>query len=121
MGRASALRFVQEGAAVVIADINEAGGEAVVRECRQAGGKAVFQRTNVAVEADVKAVVARAVGEFGRLDIMFNSTTRSNPISAISRPFRWKSGMMYSPYAHAACSWESSTPSRNCASPAAGR
>ncbi len=78
MGRASALRFVQEGAAVVVADINDAGGEAVVRECRQAGGKAVFQHTDVAVEADVKALVARAVGEFGRLDIMFNNAYKSD-------------------------------------------
>src|SRR5262249_30585390 len=78
MGKACALRFVQEGAAVVVADINEAGGEAVVRECRQAGGRAVFQHTNVAVEADVKALVGRAVGEFGRLDIMFNNAFKSD-------------------------------------------
>jgi NAD(P)-dependent dehydrogenase (short-subunit alcohol dehydrogenase family) len=78
MGRASALLFVREGAAVVVADINEAGGEAVVHECRQAGSKAVFQHTNVAVEADVKALVARAVGEFGRLDIMFNNAFKSD-------------------------------------------
>ena len=78
MGKASALRFVREGAAVVVADLNEAGGEAVVRECRQAGGKAVFQHTNVALEADVKALVARAVGEFGRLDIMFNNAFKSD-------------------------------------------
>lgn len=73
IGRASAGKFSAEGAAVVIADLNEQGGATVAEECRAAGGRAVFARTDVSVEADVQAVVARAVGEFGRLDIMFNN------------------------------------------------
>jgi NAD(P)-dependent dehydrogenase (short-subunit alcohol dehydrogenase family) len=73
MGRATAARFAGEGAAVVIADLNEAGGEAAVRECRENGGRAVFHKADVSSESDVEAAVARAVSEFGRLDITFNN------------------------------------------------
>ncbi|HZP46123.1 MAG TPA: SDR family oxidoreductase [Candidatus Binataceae bacterium] len=73
MGRATAIRFAGEGAAIVIADLNQEGGEAAVRECRENGGRAVFQKTDVADEAQVKAAIARAVSEFGRLDITYNN------------------------------------------------
>ncbi|MBX3706996.1 MAG: SDR family oxidoreductase [Pseudomonadales bacterium] len=73
MGRASALLFTRAGAHVVVADLNTDGGEAVALEASQLGPRAVFQRTDVAEESDVEALVARAVDEFGRLDIMFNN------------------------------------------------
>jgi len=73
MGRATAIRFAGEGAAVVIADLNEEGGAAAVRECRENGGRAVFQKTDVAKEDGVKAAIALALSEFGRLDITFNN------------------------------------------------
>jgi NAD(P)-dependent dehydrogenase (short-subunit alcohol dehydrogenase family) len=73
MGRATAIRFAGEGAAVVVADLNEEGGESTVRECREQGGRAVFQKADVSSEADVKSMIARAVTEFGRLDITFNN------------------------------------------------
>ena len=73
MGRATAIRFAGEGAAVVIADLNQDGGEAAVRECRENGGRAVFQKTDVSAEAQVKAAIDRATSEFGRLDITFNN------------------------------------------------
>jgi len=73
IGRGTAIRFAGEGAAVVIADLNVEGGEATVRDCKENGGRAVFQKTDVSAEAEVKAAVARAVKEFGRLDIMYNN------------------------------------------------
>ncbi len=73
IGRGTAIRFAGEGAAVVIADLNVEGGEAAVRDCKENGGRAVFQKTDVSAEADVKAAVARAVKEFGRLDIIYNN------------------------------------------------
>jgi NAD(P)-dependent dehydrogenase (short-subunit alcohol dehydrogenase family) len=73
IGRATAIRFAAEGAAVVVSDLNTEGGEATVRECREHGGRAVFQKTDVAAEADIKSMIARAVAEFGRLDITFNN------------------------------------------------
>src|ERR1700691_5443874 len=73
MGRATATRFAGEGASVVIADLNVESGEAAVRECRENGGHAVFQKTDVAVEAEIEAAIDRANREFGRLDVMFNN------------------------------------------------
>ena len=59
MGRATAIRFAGEGAAIVVADLNEDGGAATVRECKESGGRAIFQKTNVEVEADIKALIER--------------------------------------------------------------
>src|SRR5208282_1343975 len=73
MGRATAIRFAQEGAAIVVADLNSQGGELVVSEIAAAKGRAVFQRTDVISEDDIKAVINRAVTEFGRLDITYNN------------------------------------------------
>ncbi|HUO89243.1 MAG TPA: SDR family NAD(P)-dependent oxidoreductase, partial [Rhizomicrobium sp.] len=73
MGKAASILFAQRGAHVVVADLNVAGGEAVAKEASVSGKRCVFQRTDVANEADVKALVARAVEEFGGLDIMFNN------------------------------------------------
>jgi NAD(P)-dependent dehydrogenase (short-subunit alcohol dehydrogenase family) len=71
MGRASVLRFVQEGALVVAADINKTGGEAVIGECK-GPGKAVFQHTDLTREDQIVTLIARAVQEFGRLNVVFN-------------------------------------------------
>jgi NAD(P)-dependent dehydrogenase (short-subunit alcohol dehydrogenase family) len=73
IGRATAIRFAGEGAAIVIADLNAEGGEATVRDCKENGARAVFQKTDVSAEDQIKAMVARAVKEFGRLDITYNN------------------------------------------------
>ncbi|HZO80413.1 MAG TPA: SDR family oxidoreductase [Candidatus Binataceae bacterium] len=73
MGRATALRFAREGAAVVVADLNSQGAEAVTSEIAAGGGRAVFQRTDVVSEDAIQAMIERAVKEFGRLDITFNN------------------------------------------------
>jgi NAD(P)-dependent dehydrogenase (short-subunit alcohol dehydrogenase family) len=73
LGRASALRFAKEGAAVVVADLNSQGGELVVAEVAAAGGRGVYQRSDVTSESDVRALVERAVREYGRLDITYNN------------------------------------------------
>jgi NAD(P)-dependent dehydrogenase (short-subunit alcohol dehydrogenase family) len=73
IGRGTAMRFAGEGAAVVIADLNAEGGEAAVRDCKENGGRAVFQKADVSSEAEITALVARAIKEFGRLDIMYNN------------------------------------------------
>lgn len=73
MGQATALRFAKEGAAVVVADLNSQAGEATVSEIAAGGGRAVFQHTDVASDAGIKALIDRAVSEFGRLDITYNN------------------------------------------------
>jgi len=73
IGRATALAFAASGAAVVVSDVNDAGGTETVGLIAAAGGKAVFQHCNVADAGEVKALVARAVAEFGRLDFAHNN------------------------------------------------
>jgi NAD(P)-dependent dehydrogenase (short-subunit alcohol dehydrogenase family) len=73
MGKAASLLFSREGAHVVLADLNVPGGEAAASEASAAGQRCVFQRTDVSAEPDIEALVARALKEFGRLDVMFNN------------------------------------------------
>jgi NAD(P)-dependent dehydrogenase (short-subunit alcohol dehydrogenase family) len=73
IGRATALAFAREGASVVVGNRNADRGEETVRLIEQAGGQAVFRRTDVTVPADVAALVALAVAEFGSLDCAFNN------------------------------------------------
>jgi len=73
IGRASARAFAREGARVVVADIDGAGGDETVRLVTEAGGEAVFVRTDVSRSADVQAMVAAAVDTFGRLDYAHNN------------------------------------------------
>jgi NAD(P)-dependent dehydrogenase (short-subunit alcohol dehydrogenase family) len=73
IGRATALAMARAGAAVVIGNRGAKPGEEVARAIEQAGGRAVFQATDVSKPDDVKSLVARAVDEFGRLDLAFNN------------------------------------------------
>lgn len=73
IGAATLRRFVAEGAAVVCADIDEAGGRELVGALEAAGGCAAFQRTDVGVLSDLEAAVAGAVDRFGGLDVMHNN------------------------------------------------
>lgn len=73
IGRATALAFAASGADVVVSDVNDAGGEETAALIADAGGRAVFQHCNVADPASVKALAARAVAEFGRLDFAHNN------------------------------------------------
>lgn len=70
IGEATAELFVQEGAKVVIADVNADIGEALATRL---GGAAAFKRTDVSSKDEVQALVDFAVAKFGRLDIMFNN------------------------------------------------
>ncbi len=73
IGRAAALAFAAEGARVIVADQNEAGGEATARLARERGGEAAFVRTDVSRAADCAAMVDAAIELYGRLDVAFNN------------------------------------------------
>jgi NAD(P)-dependent dehydrogenase (short-subunit alcohol dehydrogenase family) len=73
IGRAAALRFAQEGAAVVAADVIADANEDTVDQVLAAGGRAVAVTVDVTDSASVEAMVARAEDEFGRLDVLFNN------------------------------------------------
>jgi NAD(P)-dependent dehydrogenase (short-subunit alcohol dehydrogenase family) len=73
IGRATALRLAARGDAVVVADIDEAGGRATVEAIAAAGGTATFVSADVADESAVQAMVRHAVDTFGRLDLAVNN------------------------------------------------
>ncbi len=75
IGRASTLRFLDEGASVLVADINPQSGEAFLKLAEERGvaQRVGFIVTDVTSEADVEKMVGAAVDRFGRLDCMFNN------------------------------------------------
>src|SRR6476620_376491 len=73
IGKATAVLFAEEGAKVMVSDIDVEGGEATVAEIKKAGGEAIFARTDVTSAGDCKALVAKTVETYGRLDIAFNN------------------------------------------------
>lgn len=75
MGLATVMRFLEEGAKVVIADYNAVTGEAAVEVAgkKGLGGSVSFIKTDVAVESDIEAMIQTAVDQFGGLDIVFNN------------------------------------------------
>lgn len=81
MGLSTVQLFVREGARVVVGDVNEAAGAAMIDALPEGAGQAVFQRCDVASEADVQALIARAESEFGRLDTIFNNAGIEQPVT----------------------------------------
>jgi len=71
IGRASALRFAQEGAHLVLADIQQADGESLVHAIAETGGTACFVRADVGRRADSERMIDACVERYGRLDILF--------------------------------------------------
>jgi NAD(P)-dependent dehydrogenase (short-subunit alcohol dehydrogenase family) len=84
IGEASVRAFVSEGARVIVADVQDARGEALARDL---GDPVVYQHTDVTREDDVRAAVERCVREFGQLDVMFNNAGfvgGAGPIAALA-------------------------------------
>ncbi|MCE5254619.1 MAG: glucose 1-dehydrogenase [Actinomycetia bacterium] len=73
MGEASARLLAQEGAKVVISDINEVDGHRIAREIVEQGGTSVFMKHDVASESDWQRVMAATVEQFGRVDVLVNN------------------------------------------------
>ncbi len=74
-GEGIAHRFAEEGAKIVVNDINDAGGQRVAAaiDAAHGAGTALYVRADVADDAAVKAMVETAAGRFGRVDIMVNN------------------------------------------------
>ncbi len=73
IGRASALRFAEEGAKVVVSDVNVDGGNETVDMIKKAGGEATFIKCDVSKAAEVEALVKGVVDTYGRLDCAYNN------------------------------------------------
>src|SRR5258707_6023012 len=82
IGRATAVAFAEQGANVVVAGRREAEGAESVRLVEKTGSNGLFVRTDVAVEEQVEAMVARTVEYFGRLDFAFNNAGVAGELSS---------------------------------------
>ncbi len=73
IGRAAALLFAGAGAAVVIADIDDQGGEAVVKKIHAGGGEGIYVHCDVTKAEDCQRTVQKTINSFGGVDILFNN------------------------------------------------
>lgn len=73
IGRATAIRFGEQGARVVVAARREKEGNETVEMIRKAGGEAMFIQTDVRIASQVENMVNQTVKRYGRLDISFNN------------------------------------------------
>ena len=73
IGRATAQRLAKEGAAIVIADLDEQGGAQSVKLIESAGARAMFIKADVTRESDARRMLEAAREKFGRLDILHNN------------------------------------------------
>ena len=76
-GRATCLRFGEEGATVLVVDHNQDWAEDTVRMITETGGKASSFRADINREADCKAIAETCVARYGRIDILHNNVGRS--------------------------------------------
>jgi len=82
IGRATALTFAREGAKLVIADMNEEGGQQTVHMITENGDEVKFVRVDVSNATEVEAMISKAVETYGRLDCAHNNagvTQRAYP------------------------------------------
>jgi len=89
IGRAIALRFVEEGAAVTVAGTGPGPLEATAAEIRSRGGRAHAAVADVADETAVERLVASTLAAFGRLDILVNNAGiagPTSPVASLARP-----------------------------------
>ena len=73
IGREAALLFAIEGASVVVADVNDKGGQETVELIQRQKGKAAYVRADVSQAADCERMVAVAEEQFGKLNVLFNN------------------------------------------------
>ena len=93
IGRATALAFAREGAKLVIADMNEEGGQQTVHMITENGGEATFIRTDVSQAVEVQALISKAVETYGRLDCAHNNAGIAGGVRALTAEYpeeRWQ-------------------------------
>ena len=73
IGRATCLRFAEEGATVVIADVDESAGNQLAAEMNKTGTQALFVPTDVSSEASVQNLVQETAEQFDRIDVLVNN------------------------------------------------
>jgi len=73
IGEATAVLFAEEGAKVVVADIDEAGGKNTVAMIEKNGGEALFVLADISKDADARRIADEAANTYGRVDVLVNN------------------------------------------------
>ena len=81
IGRAAALLYAQEGAKVVVSDVDEKQGNEVTDEIKKAGGEAMFFKADISSAEDNQKLVDAAIQEYGKLDIAVNNAGIGGPLA----------------------------------------
>jgi len=90
IGRATAVRLAQDGAAVCVADVDETGGRETAAQIEARAGSAFCVRADVSLEADVRAMIDSTVTELGGLDILVNNAgIVATPAFPDAEPGEW--------------------------------
>jgi 3-oxoacyl-[acyl-carrier protein] reductase len=90
IGRATAIRFAQEGSRVAAFDVDETAAPALVAAIEAAGGQGLFANVDVADTASVEAGVAAVAGKWGRVDVLVNNAG----ILRDGQLVKWKDGAL---------------------------
>ena len=94
IGRAAAILFAGEGAAVAVADIDAEGGNETVQQITDAQGQALFVETDVTNSDSVAAAVDDTVRQFGKLNVLYNnaggSTLQDGPVTDVGEDEFWR-------------------------------
>ncbi len=73
IGRETALLFAQEGASIVVVDVNDEAGQKTVQMVQDAGGKATYVHADISKATDCEKMVQAAETTFGKLNVLFNN------------------------------------------------
>ncbi|WP_340100443.1 SDR family oxidoreductase [Salinibaculum salinum] len=84
IGKATVERYAENGANVVVADIDEEGGRETVREIGERDGEATFVQTDVTQPDDVQRMIETAVEEYGGIDVLFNNAGIEGPLAEVA-------------------------------------
>lgn len=83
IGKAIALLYAQEGARIVVSDLNEQGGNETLREIQSAGGEAIFVKADTSQPGDSEQLVKATLQKFGALHIAVNNAGIAGPIQPV--------------------------------------
>ena len=86
VGRAAAIRFAEEGARVLVADVDDQGGRKTVDQVGAAGGEAVCVHTDVSSASQTQAMAQAALERWGTIDILYNNAAATTLCNDHDRP-----------------------------------
>jgi NAD(P)-dependent dehydrogenase (short-subunit alcohol dehydrogenase family) len=81
IGKAAAILFANEGATVIVSDINEENGKSATNEIKKGGGEAFFIKADSSNAKDNEALVKQTLQQYGKLDIAVNNAGIGGPLS----------------------------------------